>query len=351
LNTTKTSPSMSFFKKTFVCFIYVAFLHLLCEGAIAKLEVNTINLPKSIGNWTRFDAPREINSENIFAYMNGAGELYLAYRFQHLEVFEYTFGNQNNIVVELYYMETSDDAFGLLSLDWSGEPVFFEESPANTAIQPPATPLRGLYGAGLLRIWSDTIYARVLADRETPASKHTVLTLGRLIAAKRERPPEPELFRCPPEKIGSAWDLRKDRMSFFRSYLVLNSIYYLSEKDILDLDLSAEAVIVPYETMSNAAERKRSQFLLIKYEDRERARNALTHFHNAYLPEYSREFTTDSTHGKPILFELEDGWLGYKRIGNYVAIVFECPDRESAGTIIQKTESNLMTRGGDHEKK
>ena len=250
---------MSYSKKTFFYLICVAFLHLLCEGAITKLEAHKVNLPESVGNWTRSDTPREINSENIFAYMNGAGELYLAYRFQHLDVFEYTFGNQNNIVVEL--------------------------------------------------------------------------------------------FRCPPEKIGSAWELRKDRMSFFRSHLVLNSIYYLSEKDILDLDLSAEAVMAPYETMSSAAERKRSQLLLIKYEDRERARNALTHFHKAYLPEYSREFTTDSTHGKPILFELEDGWLGYKLIGNYVAIVFECPDQESAGTIIEKTEPHLMKKGKDHEKK
>lgn len=307
------------------------------------MEADKIKLPKSIGSWTRSDTPREINSENIFAYMNGAGELYLAYRFQRLDVFEYTSDNQNNILVELYYMQTSDDAFGLLSLDWGGEPVFFEESPADTSNQTPtAPPLRALYGAGLLRIWSDTIYARVLANRETLASKQTVLALGRIIAANRKRPPEPELFRRPPKRIGSAWDLRKDRMSFFRSYLVLNSIYYLSEKDILDLDLSAEAVMAPYENVSSATDPKRCQFLMVKYEDEKRALKALNHFHNAYMPEYRQGDTVDSTNATPILFELEDGWLGYKLIGNYVVIVFECPDQDSVGTIIEKTVSNLM---------
>jgi hypothetical protein len=352
LNSKDTSPSMSFSKKTFFYLICVAFLHLFCERAIAKLEANKVNLPKSVGNWTRTDTPREINSENIFAYMNGAGELYLAYRFQHLDVFEYTSDNQNNILVELYYMETSDDAFGLLSLDWGGEPVFYEESAANTSNQPPAAPpLRALYGAGLLRIWSDNIYARVLANRETLASKQTVLTLGRLIAANRKRPPEPELFRRPLKRIGSAWELRKDRMSFFRSYLVLNSIYYLSDKDILDLDLSAEAVMAPYENVSSATDPKRCQFLMVKYEDEKRALKALNHFLNTYLPEYRQGDTVNSTNATPMLFELEDGWLGYNLIGNYVVIVFECPDQESVGTIIEKTESNLMKKGKDHEKK
>ncbi|MEE9536609.1 MAG: DUF6599 family protein, partial [Desulfobacterales bacterium] len=89
------------------------------------MKVDNINLPKAVGGWTRPEAPRLINSQNIFKYMNGAGELYLGYRFHHLEVFAYSSDGQDNILVELYFMETSDDAFGLLSLDWGGEPVSF----------------------------------------------------------------------------------------------------------------------------------------------------------------------------------------------------------------------------------
>ena len=37
----------------------------------------------------RSDEPRRITEETIFDYMDGAGELYLAYRFGHLDVYVY----------------------------------------------------------------------------------------------------------------------------------------------------------------------------------------------------------------------------------------------------------------------
>ncbi len=130
-------------------------------------------------------------------------------------------------------------------------------------------------------------------------------------------------------------------MCFFRSYLALNSIYYLSHEDILDLDLSTEVVIAPYEQISNSGDRKRCQFLLVKYENHGRAEKALDHFRDAYLPEYKKEQPADSDNSGPSLFKMEDGWLGYKLIGKYVAIVFECPDRKSAGTIIEKSKNGI----------
>ena len=59
-----------------------------------ELEANAINLPKTIGAWTRPDSAQIIDSTNIFKYMNGAGELYLSYGFNHLEVYEYTADKQ-----------------------------------------------------------------------------------------------------------------------------------------------------------------------------------------------------------------------------------------------------------------
>jgi hypothetical protein len=316
-------------------------------GATGKMKVDNINLPKTVGGWSRPEAPRLIDSQNIFKYMNGAGELYLGYRFHHLEVFVYSSDGQDNILVELYFMETSDDAFGLLSLDWGGEPVSFGGSRAAPSNKSFTSSTRALYGGGLLRSWSDSIYARIMAERETPASKKAALALGKAITANSKNPPEPELVKTLPLEIGSAWKLRKDRLSFFRSHLVLNSIYYLSHENILDLDLSTEAVIAPYEHISNSADKKRSQFLLVQYENLERARKALNHFQDAYLPEYKKEITADSAANSASLFKLEDGWLAYELIGKYIAIVFECPDPESAGVIIQENESNLLKKEGN----
>ena len=85
-----------------------------------------------------------------------AGELYLAYRFDHLDVFEYKAADASlgTILVELYSMKTPDDAFGLLSNDWGGEVAAFEQGPPPTAASAAVPQHRALYGAGLLRIWN-----------------------------------------------------------------------------------------------------------------------------------------------------------------------------------------------------
>jgi hypothetical protein len=181
-----------------------------------------------------------------------------------------------------------------------------------------------------------------MAERETPASKEVVLALGKSIAANTQNPSEPVLVKKLPLEVGAAWKLRVDRLSFFRSHLVLNSIYYLSHENILDFDLSTEAVSAPYEHIPGSEDPKRSQFLLVQYENPERASQALNHFHDAYLPELKKEITADSAS----LFKLEDGWLAYRLLGKYIAIVFECPDPESARAILQKNESNLLKKGG-----
>jgi len=310
------------------------------------MKAGKLDLPKTVGVWNRLDPPRFVNSKNIFKYMNGAGELYLGYRFRNLEVFDYTSAGQGNILVELYFMESPDDAFGLLSLDWGGEPVSFDGTPAAISNRYFMASTRALYGGGLLRMWSDDIFARIMAERETPASKEAVLALGKAIAAGTQYPPEPALVKLLPLEIDAVWKLRVDRLSFFRSHLVLNSIYYLSHENILDLDLSAEAVSAPYEFIPGSGDPKRSQFLLVQYENPERASQALNRFHDAYLSGDKKEITAETAADSPSLFKLEDGWLAYKLIGKHIAIVFESPDPESARAILQKNESNLLKKGG-----
>jgi hypothetical protein len=201
-----------------------------------------------------------------------------------------------------------------------------------------------------MRLWADFIYARIMAEHETPASKQAVLALGKAIAACAQYPLEPTLVKLPPLEIDTGWKLRVDRLSFFRSHLVLNSIYYLSHENILDLDLSAEAVSAPYQYIPDSGDPKRSHFLLVKYENTARARQALNRFHDAYLPDHKTEKTAGTAMGSPSLFKLEDGWMAYKLIGKHIVMVFESSDPESARTILQKNETNLLEKVGDHEK-
>jgi len=298
-------------------------------------EAKTI-LPKTVGVWTSPDAPRIVNAETIFDYIDGAGELYLGYRFDHLEVYEYKAQSQKDILVELYFFETSDDAFGLLSLDWGGEAVDLSQTHMEQSESDEQNWPRALYGEGLLRIWSDNLYARVMAYIDTPESEQAVLDLGRGIIEGRENPPRPKLLGKLPDFFQPEWTPRLDRASYFRTHLVLNSLYFLSQENILDLDLTSEGISVPYERMDSSGDQERIQFLMMKYIDLGQAQKALVKFHEAYLPEHSSPKLSSSS-GKVLnAFRVEDGWLGYKLEKNSLALIFGCPDQETARTVIDQ---------------
>ena len=201
---------------------FIVMILLIKEGAAAAMKKNTLNLPKTVDIWTRSDSARIIDSTNIFNYMNGAGELYLAYRFDHLEVYEYIADQQEKVVVEVYLMKTSNDAFGLFSLDWSGEPVNFTASSKSQLDSLIAPSTRALYHGGLLLLCSGNIFARIMAYQETVESKEAVLNLGKAIAKNKNISVEPEILKILPQSFNNEWILRNDRIAYLRSIMVLN---------------------------------------------------------------------------------------------------------------------------------
>jgi hypothetical protein len=300
-----------------------------------------------MGAWTRSDEVRRISPEKIFDYMDGAGELYLGYRFDHIDVAEYSAPGEDQILVELYWMETSDDAFGLLSGDWGGDPVDLDGLPARAARPFWLPERRALYGAGLLRLWSGNLYARVMTYRESPKSKEAVLKLGRAITAGRANSPAPPFLDALPSDVDTGFKLRSDRVCYFRSHLVLNSIYFLSTGNILDLGRSVEAATASYAAESRGTQRA-VQLIIVRYPDEDSARKALVHFEQVYLPE-KHKATPKSPSVDGQFWEIEDGWLGYARSGRGLALVFECRDRDSAGKFIKDSTDGLDRLEAHHE--
>jgi hypothetical protein len=298
-------------------------------------------LPREVGMWTGPYSPQIVTGKNIFDYMDGAGELYLGYRFDHLDVYEYHSPAGEDILVELYFMRSADDAFGLLSLDWSGEPwdlnhpsqdgVYDRKKEFDGSRWP-----RALYGEGLLRLRVGEIYARVMATRETPESRQAVLSIGGSIAKSRAESAPPSILEDIPRSFLPGWDILRKRTAYLRSHLVLNSVFYLSHENILDLDIDCEAVAASYQKQDTAGSSSRFQYLLVKYPDRERAKKALIRFRMAYLPEYPLAEFPPSSETRVEILAVEDGWLAYRLCDRSLVLIFECPDRQTAGNIIDQ---------------
>jgi hypothetical protein len=295
-----------------------------------------VSIPKTISGWSLSGLVQRVMPEKIFDYMDGAGELYLGYRFKSLDVYEYKRPGQDDILVELYWMETSDDAWGLLSGDWGGEKLQLDSSTGHEK----SDETRALYGAGLLRLCSGNLYARVLTYQETDASKQAVLALGKAIVADRSEFKAPRLVQILPRTIGSQFFLKIDRVVFLRSHLVLNSVYFLSQENLLDLGLGCELASATYEQKAASSSTKPVRVLLVRYPDEDAARKAFDHFKKVYLP---GKLIPSRNHGA---VAIEDGWLGFILSQRELGLVFEAPDEPSTQLFLEEIETGTRKRGG-----
>jgi hypothetical protein len=233
-------------------------------------------------------------------------------------------------------METSDDAFGLLSNDWGGETIDLGSYRPGESKEAVAPRRRALYGEGLLRVWSDDLYVRVMAYRASEASRRAVLEIGCAIVAGRRNPPEPALLKLLPREVAQSYRLRPDRLCYFRSHLVLNSVYFLSTGNILNLGKEAEAATVPYEATAGSGKRSAFRALLIRYSGEAGSRAALRRFLETYVPEKTKS-ASKKAQGDEGVFEIEDGWMGYGLEHAHLALVFECPSAEAAHSFLSQT--------------
>jgi hypothetical protein len=117
---------------------------------------------------------------------------------------------------------------------------------------------------------------------------------------------------------------------------VLNSLYFLSQENILDLDLTSEGIAVPYERTDSSGDRSRIQFLMMNYVGLGQAQKAFAKFHEAYLPEHLSPELSGSSKEVINVFRVEDGWLAYKLKKNNLALIFECPDQDTARAIVDQ---------------
>ncbi|MGD9345094.1 MAG: hypothetical protein PVH84_04480 [Candidatus Aminicenantes bacterium] len=81
-------------------------------------ESGLISLLPELESWSMTEKPESYYPENLFEYINGAAEIYLAYEFKELIVAQQQKDqSEKNVAVEIYDMGTPTNAFGIYSAE------------------------------------------------------------------------------------------------------------------------------------------------------------------------------------------------------------------------------------------
>jgi len=260
-------------------------------------------LPKSLAGWTKPETPALYTPETLSNYIDGGAELYLSYNFKGALSVKYTDQAENEIVLDIFDMGSSFDAFGVFAHSRESIDSAFGQGSE--------------YAAGLLTFWKDRYYVAILAYPETPAKKDVVFELGRTVAGAIpvEGALPPVLALLPPE------NLIPESVHFFHHYVWLNSFYFVSNDNVLNIAGDTPAALGRYRQAGAAF-----YLLLVRYPDSARAEAAAALFREKIL-----NAAPDG------LGKLSDGrWTGLRRRGDLVAAVFGAPDPASVKAMLDK---------------
>ena len=277
----------------------------------ARADENMLRLPQAVQGWKADGQDKVYTRQNIFDYMDGGGEIYLAYDFQRLLAREYTRPAAPRIVAEVYQMASSRDAYGVFTHDTDGQPVSVGQA--------------ALYSAGLLRFWKDRFFVRLQAEDETPEVKTALMTLGNRIAS--EIPLEgskPALLAALPGQ-----GLIESSIHYFHTSVSLSVHYFLDVSNLLNLNAKTEAILARYQQGSD-----KPYLLIVRYPKPGGAEAAFEQFSMAYLRETPR--------GKAAYHKLEKGqFAGGRREERALLLAFEAGSRESAEELVERAASRM----------
>ena len=252
-------------------------------------------LPAEVGGWKKAEPPATYDKSNLYDYIDGGAELYISYNFQKLLAIKYKGGDDEEVVIDIFDMGNSYDAFGVFSHGREREDGLVGQGSE--------------YGGGLLTFWKDRYYISIMAYPETEKKRELVLELGRKLAGAipTEGALPPVLGFLPGE------DLIRDSIRFFHHYIWLNSHFFIANENILLIDDETQAVLARYRTGDRTL-----HLLLALYPDQEKARQAGESFLRHYLP--------DAKNG---MAGLADGrWTGFQTDGHLLSIIFNAPEKE-----------------------
>jgi hypothetical protein len=300
--------------------IFIALLSAMMLAMCGRHNNNTAMeklAPDNFLGWTAKDRVEQYDRETIFDYIDGAGEVYLLYGYRKALVKRYSKPNGQGIILEIFDMGSSADAYG----------IFSHSHERNDSLVGQGSDFHG----SLLCFWKNRYYVCISAEKEDAETNEAILqlaqTIDRNIGPNGETPAL--LIYLPDD------GLRANSIKYFHKYTSLNYHYYLSEMNLLNLNVTTEAVLAIYDP-------GRAHLLIVSYDNSGDARGAYDGFIEGYLPDAQEAG----------LAQLEgERWIYAITYENFVIAVFDVPSSELAKELVSDVKNRIAkkTYGGENQ--
>lgn len=262
-------------------------------------------LPNEILGWKAAGPDRVFDRTTLGRYMTGGEEIYLAYDFRRLVSRDYVKPSSPRLTAEIFEMGSPEEAFGLFTNER-------EASPAEVGNA-------GLSGLRYLQFWKGSMFVRVLTEREMPESRKALTALAQSVAAALPTGGrKPLVVSCLPVQ-----DLVPGRLSFFHLRSTLERLRFPGNASALQLDAKADAVLAQYRREGQTFEA-----VVCIYPTDDQAGRAIASVLEAYFGVKSAK------PGEVVSKKISSGRFASARLtGRTLILVFNAPDKKSAGTL------------------
>lgn len=272
-----------------------------------KIQFET-KLSSSLLGWQRSSQVKTYNPDSLYKYINGGAELFISYNFKYAQTFEYRQKDATEIKVDIFHMGHPHNAFGVF---WHGCEKM------DRFINPK---IESQYHSGLLTFWKGPFYVSIMSYPQSPQREKLVKILGqKIVAAIGESAPPPPLVNCLPSQ-----NLVPNSIRYFYNYIWLNSHYFISHDNLLNLHQNTSAVLAKYRLYPGVT--VNTILLIIHYPQPKEAQTALDNFQKAFFNSSKTSWIKTENHG----------WVGCIRMNNQLLILLRGPDLSHSRDLMEK---------------
>ncbi len=301
----------------------IAAIGLLLSGC-SGLETGTVDtatlLPQNLGGWIKQPDPVTFDRETIFDHINGAGEVYRSYDFDHVIVARYHNPQGLAVTVELFDMGNPADAYGVYS--YAREQ---EETGIGAAFE---------RGGSILCFWQDRYYICVAAQQYDPDPAPLIEEVAREVSQRLPAPgPRPPLVDLLPIE-----GLRPLSERYFHLHQTLNYHFYLVRENVLNLSTETDAVLGRYQPGSPI-------LLIIDYGSEPAAGATLASFRQFIAQNLASTETQETQAGetaRQTLSTTKWKYLSSAQVGRFLIVALNGEDEAAAESLLEAASANVL---------